>query len=166
MGYRVRPQVNIGYLHFPKFTYRSDTSKKFIITQWSKPDNTEGDSAFLPENSLVDSTCIAVLDTNLRELCNILSSQSCTARLWMQYLCNIEIMKAFLAAERSSKQPGDTLACISGYASCLCCCTSYKLCQIWSSLLAADAEPAQYTHTWLHKQPGDALGWHVCNPRV
>jgi len=101
IGYQLRPHVDIGYRNFPKFSYRCDTSKKFSITQWSKPDD---DSAFLPENSLVDSTGIAVLDTNLREMCNILSSQSCTARLWMQYLCNIEIMKAFLAAERTSKQ--------------------------------------------------------------
>ena len=104
IGYRVRPHVDIGYQHFPKFTYWSDTSKKVSITQWSKPDNTEDDSAFLPENSLVDSTGIAVLDTNLHELCNILSSLSCTTRLLMQYLRNIEIMKAFLAAERTSKQ--------------------------------------------------------------
>ena len=26
IGYRVRPRVDIGYRHFPKFTYRSDTN--------------------------------------------------------------------------------------------------------------------------------------------
>jgi len=26
IGYRVRPRVDIGYRHFPKFTYRSDTT--------------------------------------------------------------------------------------------------------------------------------------------
>jgi len=28
IGYRVRLRVDIGYRHFPKFTYRSDTRKK------------------------------------------------------------------------------------------------------------------------------------------
>ena len=84
--------------------FKNAWHKKVSITQWSKPDNIEDDSAFLPENRLVDSTGIAALDTNLCELCNRLSSQSCTARLWMQYLCYIERMKTFLTAERTSNQ--------------------------------------------------------------
>jgi hypothetical protein len=51
---------------------------------------------------LVDSTGLAALDMNLRELCKILSSQSRTARLWIQYFYHIETMKAFIAAERTS----------------------------------------------------------------
>jgi len=29
IGYRVRPHVDIGYRHFPKFTYRSDTNVSY-----------------------------------------------------------------------------------------------------------------------------------------
>jgi len=153
IGYRVRPHVDIGYRHFPKFTYWSDTSKKFSITQWSKPDNTEDDSAFLPENSLVDSTGIAVLDTTLHELCNILSSQSCTARLWMQYLCNIEIMKAFLAAERTSNQEMHLRAfqaMLPVFAA-----AHHINCAISGPVYLQQMQNLPSTHTWLHKQSGE-----------
>jgi len=45
--------------------FKNAWHKKVSITQWSKPDNIEDDSAFLPENRLVDSTGIAALDTKL-----------------------------------------------------------------------------------------------------
>ena len=155
IGYRVRPCVDIGYRHFPKFTYWSDTSKKVSITQWSKPDNTEDDSAFLPENSLVDSTGIAVLDTNLHELCNILSSLSCTTRLLMQYLRNIEIMKAFLAAERTSNQEMHLRAfqaMLPAFAAAAAHHINYA---ISGPVYLQQMQNLPSTHTWLHKQPGE-----------
>jgi len=38
IGYWVRPRVDIGYRHFPKFTHRYDTNSRTSLLIFCRPD--------------------------------------------------------------------------------------------------------------------------------
>jgi len=54
------------------------------------------------ENQFVNSESIKAREDNLCRLFSILSSQSQTARLWLQYIHHMEIITAFIAAQHTS----------------------------------------------------------------
>ena len=70
--------------------------------QITEPVSIDDDSDVLSQNQFVNSESLEALDNSLHGLFSMLSSQSRTARLWLQYIRHIEIMKAFIAAERTS----------------------------------------------------------------
>ena len=82
--------------------FKKAWEQKVCISQWAETDSTEDDMALMPEKSLIDNGGLAALESSLRELGNVLKSQSRTAKLWLQYLHHIEILKAFIAAEQTS----------------------------------------------------------------
>ena len=58
IGYRVRPHVDIGYRHFPKFTYRSDTIVYYKVKMFVQHLTSSGSemSTFVCEGALIATT--------------------------------------------------------------------------------------------------------------
>jgi len=51
---------------------------------------------------LMSSDCLLALDGSLQRLLSILCEQSHTAKLWVQYIRHVDLLRAFLCAERTS----------------------------------------------------------------
>jgi hypothetical protein len=56
----------------------------------------------LTSHVLQNNNSLLTLDTNLQLLCTLLAEQSRTAKLWIEYLKHIDILRSFIVAERTS----------------------------------------------------------------
>jgi hypothetical protein len=68
----------------------------------------------LTSHVLQNNNSLLTLNTNLQLLCTLLAEQSRTAKLWIEYLKHIDILRSFIVAERTSnwEQHLNALSCM------------------------------------------------------
>jgi hypothetical protein len=77
-------------------------SNKVCVQANAVIDNYECDKPVMDKQQLESSEVIKSLERKLNELMNNLCTQSRTAALWVQYIRHVDMLKAFIAAERLS----------------------------------------------------------------